>query len=144
LIDLAEKFGQELATLVLQYRVTCQARLIEKCARQNTPMVLCVNRIPPEQKKQFPEVLCVFRMLPEQKPASLLSGKFPSLQNSEYRRSNSLQKHPPPTSIRIPQEGPHFVELSAGATSPLLLGSLTTTLEQTALREILLLEEIQG
>jgi hypothetical protein len=33
---------------------------------------------------------------------------------------------------------------SAGATSPLLLRSLTTTVEQIALREILLLDEIQG
>jgi hypothetical protein len=47
-------------------------------------------------------------------------------------------------SIRIPQEEPHFVALSAGATFPLLLPSLTTTLEQIALRKILLLEEIQG
>jgi hypothetical protein len=53
-------------------------------------------------------------------------------------------EHPPPTSIRTPQEEPHFVALSAGATSPLLLRSLTTTLEQIALREILLLVEIQG
>jgi hypothetical protein len=51
-------------------------------------------------------------------------------------------EHPPPTSIRILQEEPHFVALSAGATSPLLLWSLTTTLEKIALQEILLLEEI--
>jgi hypothetical protein len=53
-------------------------------------------------------------------------------------------EHPPLTSIRIPQDEPHFVALSAGATSPLLLRCLTTTLEQIAMREILLLEEIQG
>jgi hypothetical protein len=53
-------------------------------------------------------------------------------------------EHPPPKSSRTQQEEPHFVALSARATSPLLLRSLTTTLEQIALREILLLEEIQG
>jgi hypothetical protein len=53
-------------------------------------------------------------------------------------------EHPPPTSIRIPQEEPHFVVLSAGATSPLLMRSFTTTLEKIAPQEILLLEEIQG
>jgi hypothetical protein len=35
-------------------------------------------------------VLFVFRIPPEQKSDSLLSGKFPSLQKSEYHRSNSL------------------------------------------------------
>jgi hypothetical protein len=54
-----------------------------------THVVLCVNKIPPDQKNQFPEVLCVFRIPPEQTPDSLLSGKFPSLQKSEYRQSNS-------------------------------------------------------
>jgi hypothetical protein len=54
------------------------------------------------------------------------------------------QEHPPPKSIRIPQEEPHFVALSAGATSLLLLGPLTTMLEQIAMLEILLLEEIKG
>jgi hypothetical protein len=53
-------------------------------------------------------------------------------------------EHPPPMSIRISQEETHFVALSARATPPLLLRSLTTTLEQIALREFLLLEEIQG
>jgi hypothetical protein len=52
-------------------------------------------------------------------------------------------EHPPPTSIRIPQEEPHFVALPPGATSPLFLRSHTTTPEQIALREILLQEEIQ-
>jgi hypothetical protein len=47
-------------------------------------------------------------------------------------------------SIRTPQEEPHFVALSAGAASPLFLQSLTTTLEQIALQEILLLEEIKA
>jgi hypothetical protein len=47
-------------------------------------------------------------------------------------------------SITIPQEEPHFVALPARATSPLLLRSRTTMLEQIALREILLQEEIQG
>jgi hypothetical protein len=47
-------------------------------------------------------------------------------------------------SIRTPLEEPHFVALSAGATSPLLLRYLTTTLEQVAWQEILLLEKIQG
>jgi hypothetical protein len=53
-------------------------------------------------------------------------------------------EHIPPKSSRTLQEEPHCVVLSAGATSPLLLRSLTTTLEQIALREILLLEEIEG
>jgi hypothetical protein len=53
-------------------------------------------------------------------------------------------EHPPATSIRIPQEEPHFVALPAGATSPLLLRSRATMPEQIALREILLQEEIQG
>jgi hypothetical protein len=44
-------------------------------------VVLCVNRIWPEQKKQFPEVLCIFQIRPELKPDSLLSEKFPSLAN---------------------------------------------------------------
>jgi hypothetical protein len=52
--------------------------------------------------------------------------------------------HPPPKSSRTPQEEPHFVALSIRATSLLLLRSLSTTLEQIALREILLLEETQG
>jgi hypothetical protein len=46
--------------------------------------------------------------------------------------------------MRTPQEEPHFVALSAEETSPLLLWCLTTTLEQIALREILLLEEIEA
>jgi hypothetical protein len=67
-------------------------------------------------------VLCIFQIPPEQLSA----------ENS------------PSTSIRILQEEPHFVALSTRATSPILLWSLTTTLEQIALREILLIEEIQG
>jgi hypothetical protein len=58
---------------------------------QNTHVVLCVNRIPLEQKKRFPEVLCVFGILQEQTPDSLLSGKFPSLRKFEYRQSSSLR-----------------------------------------------------
>jgi hypothetical protein len=74
----------------------------------------------------------------------LFSGKFPSLQKSKYRRSNSIRNTLLHRAV-IPQEEPHFVALSpAGATSPLLLRSLTTTLEQIALQEILLLEAIQG
>jgi hypothetical protein len=53
-------------------------------------------------------------------------------------------EHPPPKSSRTLQEEPHFVALSTGATSPLLLRPLTTTLEQIAQRVILLLEAIQG
>jgi hypothetical protein len=37
---------------------------------------------------------------------------------SEHCRSNSLRAPPPPKSTRTPQEEPHFVALSAGATSP--------------------------
>jgi hypothetical protein len=50
-------------------------------------------------------------------------------------------EHPPQKSSRTLQEEPHFVALSAGATSPLLLRSLNTTLEQIAQREILLLRK---
>jgi hypothetical protein len=112
-------------------------------AEQNTHVVLCVNRILPEQKKRFPQVLCVFRIPPEQKHDSLLPGKFPSLRSSEYHRSNSLRNILLQRAL-MPQEEPHFVALPAGATSPLLLRSPTTTPEQIALREILLQEEIQG
>jgi hypothetical protein len=76
----------------------------------------------------------------------------------EYRQSKNLTVCSPGNSllcgvpntagatlcIRIPQEEPHFVAPPAGATSPLLLRSHTTTPEQIALREILLQEEIQG
>jgi hypothetical protein len=52
-------------------------------AEQNTHVVLCMNRILPEQNR-FPEVLCVFLIPvpPEQKPDSLLSRKFPSQRKS--------------------------------------------------------------
>jgi hypothetical protein len=83
-------------------------------------VVLCVNRIPPKQKKRFSEVLC---------------GKFPSLRKSEYRRSNSLRNTLLQRAVEI---------CRSNLSSPLLLRSLTTTLEKIALREILLLEEIQG
>jgi hypothetical protein len=59
-------------------------------AEQNNLVVLCANRIPLEQKKnRFPEVLCVFQKPLEQKSDSSLSGKFPSLQKSEYCQSSS-------------------------------------------------------
>jgi hypothetical protein len=89
-------------------------------------------------------VLCVYQIPPEQKPDSLLFEKFPSLRKSKYRQEQLSPEHPPPKSSRTPQEEPNFVGFSAGATSPLLLRSLTTRLENIALREILLLEEIQG
>jgi hypothetical protein len=38
---------------ILRYTVACQARLIKRCARHNTHMVLWVNRILPEQKNGF-------------------------------------------------------------------------------------------
>jgi hypothetical protein len=95
-------------------------------------MVLCVNRIP---KNRFPEVLCVFRTPTEQTPDSMLSGKFTSIEKSEYRRSNSLRK----TLLQI------AVELcGSNLSSPLLLRYLTTTLEHIALWEILLKKEILG
>jgi hypothetical protein len=78
-------FGGFIESELKSFAVHGQARLIKKCARPNTHMVLCVNRIPPEQRKRFPEVLCVFRIPPEQKPDSLPSGQFPYLRNSEYR-----------------------------------------------------------
>jgi hypothetical protein len=79
-------------------------------------------------------VICIFQILPEQKPDSLLSGKFPSLPPEQLS-----PEHPPPTSIITPQEEPHFDALSARATSPLLLQSLSTTLEQITLGDFLLL-----
>jgi hypothetical protein len=100
-------------------------------AEQNTHIVICMNTA--RSKNRFPEVLCVFRIQPEQKPDSLLSGKFPSLRNSIYRQSSS----PRNTLLQ------RAVELR-GSSLFLLLRSLTTTLEQIVLREILLLEGIQG
>jgi hypothetical protein len=88
-------------------------------------VVLYVFRIPGAKTRQFAlekiALSAEIRILPEQ-----LS-----------------PKHPPPKRSRTLQEEPHFVVLSTGATSPLLLRPLTTTLEQIALWEILLLEEIQ-
>jgi hypothetical protein len=75
-------------------------------------VVLCVNRIPPEQKTRFPEVLCVFLNTAKQKSDRLLSGKFIS-----------------PWKWHSGED---------------LLRSFITMLEQIALRDILLLEEIQG
>jgi hypothetical protein len=122
---------------VLRYTVACQARLIEKCARHNTHMVLCGNRIPPEQKNGFLRCSAYFQYR-QSKNLTICS---PGIRIPPEELS---PEHPPKTSIRIPQGEPHFVALSAGATSPLLLRSLTTTLEQIVLQEILLLEEIQG
>jgi hypothetical protein len=52
-------------------------------------MLLCVNRIPPEQKNPVSWDALRISNTAGAKPDSLLSGKFPSLRNSEYRRSNS-------------------------------------------------------
>jgi hypothetical protein len=85
-------------------------------------------------------VLCIFRIPPEQKPDSLFPGKFPSLRCSEYRWSNSLRN------IRLQQalefRRRSLILLRYPAEQPLLLRSRTTTLEQIALWEILVQEEI--
>jgi hypothetical protein len=75
----------------------------------NTHMVPCVNRIPPEQK-QFPEVLYVFRKTPEQKADSLR--EIPFFAEFRIPLEQLSPEHPPPMSIRTPQEEPHFVVLS--------------------------------
>jgi hypothetical protein len=105
-------------------------------------MLLCMKRIPPEQKKGFPEVLCVFQILPQQKPDSLLSWKFPSLRNSEYRRSNSLQNTLLQRALELRRRS--LILLRYPPEQPLLSSCLTTMLEQIAQWEILLLEEILG
>jgi hypothetical protein len=83
-------------------------------------------------KNRFPEVLCVFQIPPEQTPVSspgnsLLCGN----QNTDRATLSGT-----PSSKEQ--------QNSTGATSPPLLRSLTTTLEQIGLWEILLLEKIQG
>jgi hypothetical protein len=85
---------------------------------QNTHEVLCVNRIPPEQK-----------------PDSFLSGKFPSLRKSEYRRSNSLWNTLLQRALKL---------CRSNLSSPPVVSYHHAGLEQIALREIILLEEIQG
>jgi hypothetical protein len=65
----------------------------------------------------------------------LLSGKFPSLRNSEYGLSSSPRK----ILLKIAVE---FRRINLS--SPPAVSYSTTTLEQIALREILLLEEIKG
>jgi hypothetical protein len=89
-------------------------------------------------------VLCVFQIPPEQKLDNLLSGKFPSQQKSEYRRSNSLRKTLLQRAVEHRRRS--LILLRCLPEQPLLssCGLLgTTTLEPIALREILL-EEIQG
>jgi hypothetical protein len=99
-------------------------------------MVLCVNRIPPEQKIGFLRCSAYFKYRQSKTKKALREIPF-----SAELRIPQEQLSP---EHKIQQEEHHFVALSAGATSPLLLRSLTTTLEQIALREILFLEEIQG
>jgi hypothetical protein len=110
----------------------------------NTHVVLCMNRIPPEQKNRFPEVLCVFSNTARANTRQFAPWKIPFSAEIRIQQEQPSPEDPPPKSSRTPQEEPHFVALSARATSPLLLQSLTTTLERLALWEILLLEEIQG
>jgi hypothetical protein len=81
-----------------------------------------------------------FTILLESKNMTVCSREIPF--SGEFQLSLeqlSAEHPPPPPSNRIPQEGSHFVALPAGATSPLLLRSrTTTTTEQIALRVILL------
>jgi hypothetical protein len=58
-------------------------------AEQNPHVVLCMNRIPPEQKKTISLGALHIMNTADAKPDSLLSGKFLFLRNSEYRRSSS-------------------------------------------------------
>jgi hypothetical protein len=107
-------------------------------------VVLCANRIPLEHKKRFPEVLCVFSKTTRANTRQFALWKIPFSAEIRIPPEQLSPEHPPPKSSRTPQEEPRFVTLSARTTSLLLLWSLTTTLEQIALQEILLLEEIQG
>jgi hypothetical protein len=92
-------------------------------------------------------VLSVFQILPEQKPGHLLSGKFPSLR--KYFRINSLWNTLIQRAVELCKRSlccaVRWRHLSRKWRSGEdLLGSLTTMLAEIALREILLLEEIQG
>jgi hypothetical protein len=78
-------------------------------ADQHPRVALCVSRILLEKKKRFPEVICVH--------VEYSRSKNQTLQKSEHRWSNSLRNTPPPKSSRTPQEEPHFVAQSTGATS---------------------------
>jgi hypothetical protein len=112
-------------------------------AEQNTHVVLCVNRIPQEQTNDFLRSLRISNTAGA-KTRQLALREIPISAEIRIPPEQFSLEHPPPNCSRTSQEEPHFVALSAGATSPLLMRSLTTTLEQTAMREILLLEEIQG
>jgi hypothetical protein len=97
-----------------------------------TNVMLCVNRIPPEQKNGFLRCSAYFEY-PQSKHQTVCSP------------GNSLLCGNPNTTGATLSGTPSSKEqYSAGATSPLLLWSLTTMLKQIALREILLLEETQG
>jgi hypothetical protein len=87
-----------------------------------------------------------FTILLESKNMTVCSREIPFSGEFQLPPEQLSAEHPPPPSNRIPQEGSHFVALPAGATSPLLLRSrTTTTMEQIALRVILLLHLlIQG
>jgi hypothetical protein len=146
--------------VLLDRRISFNFALREiKCPEQaqpqkliNTYVMLCVNRISPEEKNWFPEVLCIF-----------LNTAGANARQFALRKillSLAIQIQPEQLSLECPsssekycstlQEEPHFVALSDGATyhgngAPERTSccQLTTTLEQIALWEILLLEEIQ-
>jgi hypothetical protein len=96
---------------------------------QNTHVVLCVNRIQPEQKTSFLRCHAYFEYR-RSKNQTVCSPGNPPLRKSEYRRSSSLQNTLLQRAVELCRSNLSF--------------PLTTTLEQIALREILLLEEIQG
>jgi hypothetical protein len=96
-------------------------------AEQNTHVELCVNRIPPEQKNGF---LRCSACTAGAKTRQFALQEIPLSAEIRIPPEQFSPEHPPPKSSRPPMEEPHFVALSAGATSPLLLRSLATTLEQ--------------
>jgi hypothetical protein len=92
-----------------------------------------VNRISPEQNNSFLRCSAYFEYLRSKHQTVCSLGNFLHCGNPNTAGA---------TLFRTPSSKEQ--KNSAGATSPLLLRSLITTLEQIAQREILLLEEIQG
>jgi hypothetical protein len=69
------------------------------------------------QKTSLFLYLCLLNTAGENSRYFLPSGKFPSLQQSEHRQSSSLWNTYYTKGSRIPLVQPHFVALSAEATS---------------------------
>jgi hypothetical protein len=99
-------------------------------AEQSTHVVLCVNRIPPEQKTGFLRCSAYFEYH-RSKNQTVALREIPLSAKIRIPPEFSPEP-PPPKNSRTPQE------------QPILSFCGVTTLEQTALQEILLLVEIQG